>query len=122
MAKVPATERSLSLGMVTLSVLALVTFILWAIAASMYQGGNGHFGGSGRGMRGRFITLALELAWNGIVSIPEFFSVIGFVFKERFPFVIVVVVIEVVLVLFLLWMRKVDRDLKQGNPFRRNRR
>jgi hypothetical protein len=125
MAAASDNEHPFTLGKMTVLLLALVTFILWAIAAAMYQTEHGDLNAGrfrGRGVAGQLVTMAVRLTWNAIISIPEFFQVMGYVFQERFTFVIVAIVIEALLVLFLLWMRRVDQDLKHGNPFRKRRK
>jgi len=110
------SESNASLRAISISLFSFVNFVLWGIAAAMYSGG---LSARGRGVRSSFLVAILEFVTNAIGRIPDLFAVISFTISERFWYVIICIVVEVVLVLFLIWMKRVDNDLKAGNPFRR---
>ncbi|MEZ6056607.1 MAG: hypothetical protein R3C01_07870 [Planctomycetaceae bacterium] len=102
-----------SLIAIQVFVFLLVNFVLWGFAAGFYNGGSGV--GSSRRARGNLIIFIV----SSLSTLPEIGSVIPYIWNNHFWFVLVFFVVETLLVLFLIWMKKVDNDLKSGNPFRR---
>ncbi len=106
-------QQNTSLLVIQVLVFLLVNFILWGIAAGIYNGGSGL--GSARRSGGNILIFIA----SSVATLPEIGSVIPYIWSNHMWYVGVFVVVEILLVLFILWMKKVDDDLKGGNPFRK---
>ena len=103
----------------------LLNFILWGIAVAMFHGGSGLESdvtlrvrprGAGGGILmaiagiGVFITSAVK-------TLPQIGAVCLYIVSNRTWYAIAVAVVNVLLVLFMLWMKKVEGDLNSGRAF-----
>ncbi|MEW4490622.1 hypothetical protein AB1L42_21230 [Thalassoglobus sp. JC818] len=106
---------SVSLHSIQIVVFLVVNFLLWGVAAGIYNGGSGM--GSARRSRSNVTIFVV----SSVATIPEVGSVIPHIWRNHKWYVVVFVVIESFLVLFLFWMKKVDEDMKSGNLFRKRK-
>lgn len=96
--------------MVQILVFLITNFILWGIAAGIYNRGSGvNVSGDER----------VEFILSAVSTLPEIGSVIPHIWTNHTWYVLVCLVVETLLVLFLLWMRKIDKELSSGKTMRR---
>lgn len=106
-------QQSTSLFAIQILVFVLVNFVLWGIAAGLYNSTRGIR--SARGVVGNIVIFVV----SALVTLPEIGSVIPYIWGNHKWYVGVFLVMEILLILFIWWMKSVDDDLKGGNPFRR---
>jgi len=112
-----------SIGWVIAAIMAVILVGGWVFAAAEYHQDSG--GGISVPIGGR-VPRSLrpldrrDLVFNAIAQLPNFPSVVAFVFRERFWLVPVVVLAEGLALGLLVLMKKVERDL--NGPRQRGRR
>lgn len=106
-------EKQSSLMFIQLAGFLLVNFVLWGIAAGLFNAGSGVE--SSRRTGSNIILFVV----SAVATLPQMGAVIADVWANHKWFVAVFAVAETLLILFFVWMRQVDADLKQGNPFRK---
>lgn len=99
----------------------LINFILWGVAVAIFNGGAVGFDEApttrGRGRRGVLIFVI-----EALTTLPQIGSVIPYIWNNHKWYVGVFCVVEVLLLLFMVWMKKLDQDLSRGSPFKKSRR
>jgi hypothetical protein len=110
--------------------LLLVNFFLWGIAVSMYQEGSGlsapvTLPGRPRGAGG---GIAMAIAGIGVfitsavAALPQIAAVCSHTLSNRMWYAVLVAGVNLLLVLFMLWMKKVEGDLNSGRAFGNRKR
>jgi hypothetical protein len=124
--------KGLSITAITIAVGLLVAWLLWGVSCAMYQSAHpptledGVEGlevvpAGGRISGGAFaIAGVATFVIKSFAMLPKLPSVIGFLFRERLWFVIVATAILAGVLLFGVFMKRLELALE--NPRKRNRR
>lgn len=105
------SEKTLSVVAVQVLSFVVINFLLWGVAASIYNGG-----ATSRRTTGGNLAVFVS---TSVATLPEFPSVVSYIWEKHKWYVAVAAVVEMLLIGFVLWIKKVDEDLKRGSPFRR---
>jgi|SRR5688572_9371072 hypothetical protein len=127
-------SSGMSTTMVTVAVGAVITFLLWGVACSMFDASQGSGVSSaelqdaltssddvvpqsmGRRMKSGGVATFIATAFAGLPQMPQ---VIAYTFRERLWFVFVSIVVLAGVVLFGWMMKRTEASLNAGPRYRK---
>ena len=56
---------------------------------------------------------------SSVATLPEIASVVPYIWGNQKWYVAFFAIVETILIFFLIWIKKVDRDMKSGNLYRK---
>ncbi|MBX3442603.1 MAG: hypothetical protein KF774_09345 [Planctomyces sp.] len=129
-----SADEGLPVMLVSAGVAAVLALLLWGVACAMYDNAQGYRWvmeasegtesvrlrrSSGIAM---LVSGVIVFVKNSVMYVPELFSVIGFVFRERFWFVIVSAILLGGVALAGWQLQRMETAMRSGNPFSRSGR
>jgi hypothetical protein len=109
--KEPEKSSGISLRLMITLVFAVLIFVLWGFACSMFDVAEGNrWVREGGSVRGAAVAAFVS---NAIEYIPKLPQVVSFVFRERLWYVFVVIGVLGVAILFAILAKRVQRQLDE---------
>jgi hypothetical protein len=121
----PEEQRGSSLVRTYLLAFLVVNYMLWGIAAAIFNGGSGLEGTAPTvRVRSGFVMVIMSIVvfiTSSFTTLPKIGPVMAYIWEHHQWYVLVVAGVNVALLLFIVWLRKVEHDLQSGKAFGKRR-